>query len=46
MTRLFALFDKRVGKIVDRYEQVFGIKALTECISTFDEKGSCEGGLI
>ncbi|MGP9690015.1 hypothetical protein ACT3TH_12725 [Psychrobacter sp. AOP22-C1-C5] len=46
MTRLFALLDKRVGKIVDRYQQVFGIKALTECISTFDEKGSREGGVL
>lgn len=46
MTRLFTLFDKKAGKIVARYQQVFGIKALIERISTFDEKGSREGGVI
>ena len=46
MTRLFTLFDKKVGKIVARYQQVFGIKALIERISTFDEAGSREGGVI
>ncbi|NMU81870.1 hypothetical protein HKB16_03160, partial [Vibrio parahaemolyticus] len=30
MTQLFTLFDKKVGKIVARYQQVFGIKALIE----------------
>ncbi len=46
MTRLFTLFDKKAGKIVARYQQVFGIKALIKRISTFDEKGSREGGVI
>ena len=46
MTRMFTLFDKKAGKIVARYQQVFGIKALIERISTFDEKGSREGGVI
>ena len=46
MTRLFTLFDKKAGKIVARYQQVFGIKALIERISSFDEKGSREGGVI
>ncbi|GAF55573.1 LOW QUALITY PROTEIN: type I restriction-modification system [Psychrobacter sp. JCM 18901] len=45
MTRMFTLFDKKAGKIVARYQQVFGIKAI-ERISTFDEKGSREGGVI
>ncbi|MGK6780971.1 hypothetical protein MMF16_00023420 [Enterobacter hormaechei] len=27
MTRLFTLFDKKAGKIVARYQQVFGIKS-------------------
>ncbi|WP_370587807.1 hypothetical protein [Psychrobacter sp. JCM 18901] len=27
MTRMFTLFDKKAGKIVARYQQVFGIKA-------------------
>lgn len=46
MTRLFTLFDKKAGKIVARYQQVFGIKALIERINTFDESGAREGGVI
>lgn len=46
MTRLFTLFDQNVGKIVARYQQVFGIKALVERITTFDEKGARNGGVI
>lgn len=46
MTRLFTLFDKKAGKIVARYQQVFGIKALIERINTFDDSGSREGGVI
>ncbi len=46
MTRLFTLFDKKAGKIVARYQQVFGIKALVERINTFDATGSREGGVI
>lgn len=46
MTRLFTLFDKKVGKIVARYQQVFGIKALIERITSFDDKGGREGGVI
>jgi type I restriction enzyme R subunit len=30
MTRYFTLFDKKAGKIVARYQQVFGIKRLIE----------------
>ncbi len=46
MTRLYTLFDKKAGKIVARYQQVFGIKALIERINTFDDVGSREGGVI
>tara|TARA_R110001583_G_scaffold188966_1_gene351563 strand:+ start:16068 stop:19370 length:3303 start_codon:yes stop_codon:yes gene_type:complete len=46
MTRLFTIFDKKVGKIVARYQQVFGIKALIERISSFDALGAREGGVI
>ncbi|MCU7939707.1 MAG: HsdR family type I site-specific deoxyribonuclease [gamma proteobacterium symbiont of Bathyaustriella thionipta] len=49
MVRLFTLFDKKVGKIVARYQQVFGIKALVERITSFDEgkrKGARNGGVI
>ncbi len=46
MTRLFTLFDKKAGKIVARYQQVFGIKALLERINTFDDSGAREGGVI
>jgi type I restriction enzyme R subunit len=46
MTRLFTLFDKKAGKIVARYQQVFGIKALVDRITMFDEKGARQGGVI
>jgi type I restriction enzyme R subunit len=46
MTRLFTLFDKKAGKIVARYQQVFGIKALVDRINTFDASGAREGGVI
>jgi type I restriction enzyme R subunit len=46
MTRLFTLFDKKAGKIVARYQQVFGIKALVDRINTFDTAGAREGGVI
>ena len=43
MTRLFTLFDNRKGKIVARYHQMFGIKALLERISTFGHASSARG---
>ena len=46
MTRLFTLFDKKVGRIVARYQQVFGIKALLERITTFDDSGARNGGVF
>lgn len=52
MTRLFTLFDKKVGKIVARYQQVFGIKALIERVTSFDDslpgarRGARNGGVI
>lgn len=46
MMRLFTLFDKKAGKIVARYQQVFGIKALVDRITQFDSKGAREGGVI
>ncbi|MEH0687906.1 type I restriction endonuclease subunit R [Vibrio cholerae] len=46
MTRLFTLFDKKDGKIVARYQQVFGIKALLKRITSFDEKGGRDGGVV
>jgi len=46
MTRLFTLFDKKAGKIVARYQQVFGIKALIERVTSFDEHGARNGGVI
>lgn len=46
MTRLYTLFDKKVGKIVARYQQVFGIKALVKRITEFDNSGARQGGVI
>jgi type I restriction enzyme, R subunit len=44
--RYFTLFDKKVGKVVARYQQVFGIKRLIERINTKNPKGGREGGVI
>ncbi|GAB01444.1 MULTISPECIES: type I restriction endonuclease subunit R [Acinetobacter] len=46
MVRLYTLFDKKAGKIVARYQQIFGIKRLIERISTKNTKGGREGGVI
>lgn len=46
MTRYYTLFDKKSGKIVARYQQVFGIKRLIERISTKSITGGREGGVI
>ena len=46
MIRYFTLFDKKVGKIVARYQQVFGIKRLIDRISTRNLAGGREGGVI
>lgn len=46
MTRLFTLFDKKAGKIVARYQQVFGIKRLIERINQKRPDGGREGGVI
>jgi type I restriction enzyme R subunit len=46
MTRYFTLFDKKAGKIVARYQQVFGIKRLIERINTRSVRGGREGGVI
>lgn len=44
MTRFFTLFDKKTGKIVARYQQVFGIKRLLERISTRRPDGAGKVG--
>lgn len=46
MMRFFTLFDNKVGKIVARYQQVFGIKRLIERINTKNPQGGREGGVI
>ncbi|ENV50205.1 Type I restriction-modification system, restriction subunit R [Acinetobacter junii CIP 107470 = MTCC 11364] len=46
MVRLYTLFDKKAGKIVARYQQIFGIKRLIERISTKNTKGGREDGVI
>jgi type I restriction enzyme R subunit len=46
MTRLFTLFDDKAGRIVARYQQFFGIKALLKRINSFDAMGAREGGVI
>ncbi|MGQ0509969.1 MAG: type I restriction endonuclease subunit R [Betaproteobacteria bacterium] len=44
--RGFVLFDARVGKIVARYQQFFGIQALAARIGKFRPDGGREGGII
>ena len=44
--RYYILFDKKVGKIVARYQQMFGIKRLIERINTKRPDGGREGGVI
>ncbi len=46
MIRFFTLFDKKAGKIVARYQQVFGIKRLVDRINTRSPEGGREGGVI
>lgn len=46
LLRYFILFDKRVGKIVARYQQVFGIKAMLGRVKQLDRHGARQGGVI
>jgi type I restriction enzyme R subunit len=46
MIRYFTLFDKKAGKVVARYQQVFGIKRLIERIGLKRKDGGREGGVI
>ena len=46
LLRGFVLFDRKVGKIVARYQQFFGIRALIARISQFRPDGGREGGVI
>lgn len=46
MTRFYLLFDKKVGKVAARYQQVFSIKRLMERINTKDKNGARQGGVI
>lgn len=44
--RLFVLFDRKAGKVVARYQQFFGIRALLERISLRKPDGGREGGVV
>jgi type I restriction enzyme R subunit len=44
--RGFVLFDRKVGKIVARYQQFFGIRALLARISQLRPDGGREGGVL
>lgn len=46
MIRYYILFDKKTGKIVARYQQVFGIKRLIDRINIRRPDNSREGGVI
>lgn len=44
--RGYVLFDRKVGKIVARYQQFFGIRALLARISQLRPDGGREGGVV
>jgi len=44
--RYFILFDQRIGKIVARYQQVFGIKRLIDRVNKHGPTGARQGGVI
>ncbi|GBQ08541.1 type I restriction endonuclease subunit R [Saccharibacter floricola] len=46
MVRFFTLFDRHKGKVVARYQQVFGIKRLLERIKTRRPDGGRESGVV
>lgn len=46
MTRFFTLVDRKNGKIIARYQQVFGIKRLLERIKSRRHDGGREGGVV
>ena len=46
MVRFFTVFDSKFGKLVARYQQVFGIRRLIERINTRRADGGREGGVV
>ncbi|WP_177421025.1 type I restriction endonuclease [endosymbiont of Lamellibrachia barhami] len=44
--RYFVLYDRKIGKIVARYPQAFGIKALIERVNQHTPNGGREGGVL
>lgn len=44
--RYFILFDRKVGKIVARYQQVSGVKSMLARVSERNRGGGREGGVI
>ncbi|ALN90174.1 type I restriction endonuclease subunit R [Lysobacter gummosus] len=46
MLRGFVLFDRKVGKVVARYQQFFGIRALLARIRQLRPDGGREGGVL
>jgi type I restriction enzyme R subunit len=46
LLRSYVLFDRKVGKIVARYQQFFGIRALLARIRQLRPDGGREGGVI
>jgi type I restriction enzyme, R subunit len=44
--RGYVLFDRKVGKVVGRYQQFFGIRALLARLGHFRPDGGREGGVV
>lgn len=46
LLRLFMLFDRKAGKVVARYQQFFGIRALLARVKQRKPDGAREGGVV
>lgn len=46
LLRRFILFDRKVGKIVARYQQFFGIRALIDRLGHIGPDGARQGGVV
>ncbi len=46
LLRFFILFDRKVGKVIARYPQFFGIRALIARINQYRPDGGREGGIV
>lgn len=46
LARRFVIYDRKLGKVVGRYQQYFGVRRLIERVETHSPSGGREGGVI